>query len=280
MPQGQSKADADGQGVKTTGAAAEPPANQRLAADAPAGGHLRSFPFARRRVPDTLLAMKIARTSLGVVLSAALQVGCSKDAPPKPAEPGVTHPVTATPVKPSSAAASTFALDADTLDRYLAYRHTMIAAAAETLRSIAHVAPDAGNVTAVTQVTGALARQQAATQAALKANRLTQEQVSAIDPMAADVQRELMLNKSLGQMQVAKSMEDQMAKMPPEMKARMQQTLTDMKAQQEGHAKMASARQRFGDANVDLLVKRSDELLKLADEGKAALSGGSATQPP
>jgi len=226
--------------------------------------------------------MDLGKKRLCLVCGAVLvlaSVGCRKESPAPPARPAMTSP------RPSSAPASPpepatpYVLDAAKLDRYIDYQRRVIAASREALQNIAKVGADAGTFSALSQTSGALKQQGNAVDAALKESGLSKEDVHAIEPMVSDVTAELMASETMNQMNIIKTLEDQMQRVPPEARAQMEKTVKQMKDEQDSRAKLSKERAKYGDANVDLLVSKKDALVQLFKDSLALLSGGTATKP-
>ena len=205
-------------------------------------------------------------------------IGCQKKAAPAPSPPGA-HQGPATTAAPSSptAPAKPFVLDESKLERYIQYQRKVILASRDAIQSIARIGSDAGTLSTLSQTRGALKGQGEAIDAAQMESGLSKDEIHAIEPMVHDVTSELMANETLKQTGVVKMIEEQMAHAPPEARAQLEKTLADMKAQQEEQTKLTKERQKYGDANVDVLVSRKDELIQLFKEAMGVLSGKPAT---
>ncbi len=213
----------------------------------------------------------------GVVLAS---VACRKESPPPPVISATTRPRPSSAPVPPPEPAKPYVLDAAKLDRYIEYQRKVIAASRETLQNIAKIGADAGTFSALSQSSGALQEQGNAVNAALKESGLSKEDVHAIEPMVNDVTAELMASETVNQMNIIKMLEDQMQHVPPDARAQMEKTVKQIKDEQEARAKLTKEREKYGDANVDLLVSKKDALLQLFKDSMRILGGGSKTAKP
>jgi hypothetical protein len=216
------------------------------------------------------------RLLLAVLLTLA---ACTKESPPAaaPAVPARPPPVARpAPTEPSQP----YALDADKLERYLQYQRAATRASVDALKRIGSVGPDAGTLTALTAVGGSLNDQKEGIDSARKASGLSEEEIRAIAPMVGDLSSRFVVATSFDQTSLIKSMEEQVAHAPPQAKAQMEKTVADMKASLEKQQSLAEERKKYGDANVDLLLSKKEDLIKAYKESLGVLGGGAQTAAP
>jgi hypothetical protein len=196
--------------------------------------------------------------------------GCDKGgSAPAPVLPRAVAPS----ARPAADPHKPYVLDGDKLDRYIKYHRTVIAASFDALRNIGQIGPDAGTVTTLVGVKGALGDQKDKMDAALKESGLTDADVTAIDPMVKDLSIQFTLGASFNQDALIEMLEKQAAQAPPQAKAQMEKSIAEMKAQKEARATLSVERKKWGDANVDVLVSRREQLVQMTNEGIAALGG-------
>ena len=198
---------------------------------------------------------------------------CKKEPPPRAAPPARPTATRAPPAQPP-APSKPYVLEADHLDRYIDYQRKVIRASRDALQSIAKIGPDAGTVSTLVQSGGALRSQGNAMETARKESGLSQEDIHAIEPMVKDVTTEWMAAQTIDQNNMIRTLEDQVAHAPRDVRAQMEKTVNDLKAEQEARTKLTKEREKYGDANVDVLVSRKDALLQLFQEALGILSGG------
>jgi hypothetical protein len=181
-----------------------------------------------------------------------------------------------TPAEPSKP----YALDADKLERFLTYQHAATAASIEALRRIGSVGADSGTLTAFAAVGGSLSDQKERVDAARKASGLSEQDIHAISPMVNDLAAKFVVGSSFDTSSLIKTLEQQAEHAPAQSKAQMAHAIAEMKATQERQAKLTEERAKWGDANVDLLLSKKDELITQYKENLAVLGGGAQTAAP
>jgi hypothetical protein len=214
---------------------------------------------------------------IAVVAAVSLAAACSKEAPPPAAVAPAGH---ASPNKPMvmNAPRAPYSLDADKLTRYLQYKKAVIGASSQALQHLAKVGPDAGALSVMMTTGGSLQDMADADTAALKASGLTKQDINAIEPMVSDVTGAIWGAEQMGQTNMIPMLEAQLKNATPENRPQMEKTVAEMKAQQEARTKLTKEREKWGDANVDVMVAQKDALLENFKSALGILAGGA--KPP
>ena len=151
------------------------------------------------------------------------------------------------------------------LDAFLSYRRLLLMAgepSAAQLRTLLR-AVDAGEPDAVDRA-WAILRVQGAREAAARAQTgLSSAEVRAIEPMAADVAAARIFARPMGLGKLSEDLAAARNSLPADRIASVDATLAALREEEDRVEQLADEREAWGDANVDLLLTREKELVRL-----------------
>lgn len=153
-------------------------------------------------------------------------------------------------------------LTADRLDRYLAYQRAV-------LKAESTPPADGGGLALLEQV--ALAEE-----AARKKFALGEREIDALDEMVTDVLDERTYAQAADLEKLVKQGEEMNQKLPEDLRADFEVELDAIRRQRDAAKDLPEERERYGSANVELLLTREAELTALWNErirGPASRSG-------
>ena len=161
--------------------------------------------------------------------------------------------------------AGPYRLTAAKLDAFLSYKRALLDAGELSqaqlralLRAVDAGEPEAG------QRAWALLRAQAAREAAARARTgLTTAEARAIESMAADVAAARVFARPLGLGKLSEDLAAARNSLPPDRRAAVDVTIESLRRDEARLEHLADEREAWGDANVDLLLSREKDLVRL-----------------
>jgi len=175
-------------------------------------------------------------------------------------------------LKPDASVASPegpYVLTRDTLDAYVRYQRAVLVIQDSLLTALSKLPatalkPDAGRASsqsakAALRVLEAKAR--AEEQARLEAG-LSERDAQEIERMVMAIINKRNLGRSFDPTTAINQWEAMRGKLPPAQRTELDHSVDDLKAQQAETSRLSEERRQFGDANVDLLLSREEELTR------------------
>jgi hypothetical protein len=161
--------------------------------------------------------------------------------------------------------AGPYKLSAAKLDAFLGYKRLLLEAGEPSVSQLRGLlrAVDAGEPEAVEQA-WELLRLQGGREAAARARTgLTAAEVRTIEPMAADVAAARVFARPLGLGKLSEDLAAARNSLPQDKRAGVDATLQTLREDEARLERLADEREAWGDANVDLLLSREKELVRL-----------------
>jgi hypothetical protein len=165
----------------------------------------------------------------------------------------------------AAAAHGPYALTKEKLDAYVGYQRKLLDAYETLLKDLAQVKRDAGKgddlaeVNATMKLIEGKAR---AEEAARKEAGLSEEDVNGIADVVTAVISQRQLTQSFHIEEELKKLEEMQAKLRPEQREELAPQLAAMRERIEELQKLTEVRRTYGDANVDLVLTREEDLAK------------------
>ncbi len=163
------------------------------------------------------------------------------------------------------------------LDGYARYQRAMISVYEQLFRDLERAGNgarprDAGaGVPAAVRVVEARAL---AEEKARKESGLAEADLAWIEPMVIDVIAARSLAKSLDAQAQISELEAMEGELQGDVKEGIEQTVEELKAQQEEGLHLSEQRAKYGDANVDRVLGREEELTRNYEQWLARMTGG------
>lgn len=214
------------------------------------------------------------RRSLWVLCVALGFSACKKDkAEPAPAAPQAARPSQAPPpdeqaeeeAPEAELAPGPYPLTKEKLDAYVGYQRKLLEAYETLLKDLAQAKRDAGKgddlaeVNATMKLIEGKAR---AEEAARKEAGLSEVDVNGIADIVTAVISQRQLTQSFHIEEELKKLEEMQAKLRPEQREELAPQLAAMRERTEELEKLTEVRRTYGDANVDLVLTREEDLAK------------------
>ncbi|MCP3140446.1 hypothetical protein [Pyxidicoccus xibeiensis] len=164
------------------------------------------------------------------------------------------------------------------LDAYVGYQRHMLDVYGSLLKGLQGVGAlvDAGTPEALAAARDGLkvveAKARAEAEARARAG-LTEADVNGIAEVVTAVISQRQLGRTLQYEEELKKLEALQAKLPPEQQEGMTAQVASMRRQVEAFEKLADARREYGDANVDVVLTREDDLMKNYQEMLRVFTG-------
>jgi hypothetical protein len=214
------------------------------------------------------------RRSLWVLCVALGFSACKKDkAEPAPVAPQAARPSQAPPpdeqaeeeAPEAELAPGPYPLTKEKLDAYVGYQRKLLEAYETLLKDLAQAKRDAGKgddlaeVNATMKLIEGKAR---AEEAARKEAGLSEVDVNGIADIVTAVISQRQLTQSFHIEEELKKLEEMQAKLRPEQREELAPQLAAMRERTEELQKLTEVRRTYGDANVDLVLTREEDLAK------------------
>jgi hypothetical protein len=161
--------------------------------------------------------------------------------------------------------AGPYRLTAAKLDAFLVYKRAVLDAGEPSLAQLRALlrAVDAGEPGAVDRAWAVL-RAQGVREAAARARAgLSAAEVRVIEPMAADVAAARVFARPLGLGKLSEDLAAARNSIPADRRAAVDSTLETLRQDEARLERLADEREAWGDANVDLLLSRERDLVRL-----------------
>lgn len=214
-----------------------------------------------------------------ILVVCALAAGCKKS----PATQGPPAGAPAAPKpggKPAEQAANPgrYTLSKDKLDGYVKYQQALIGIYDTLLKELEKVPPppaDGGrpNAAEMNASMRILQNRAKAEEQARKDAGLSAEDVHEIEPVVTAVINKRSMARLFDAEAAIKQWEQMRKSVSESQRAEIDRTIADMKKQQEETEKLTEERKQYGDANVDLVLTREEELIKNQNAYLQRLSG-------
>ncbi len=197
------------------------------------------------------------------------------------AGPGAATPGDAGPTQSATplADAGPYRLTAAKLEAFLQYKRALLQGGEPSpgqLRELLR-AVDAGEPDAVEKAWAFLHAQGTREAAARARTGLSPSEVRVIESMAADVAAARVFARPMGLGKLSEDLAAARNSLPPDRRAAVDSTLAALREDEARVERLADEREAWGDANVDLLLTREKELVRLYEAqvrgARARLSG-------
>jgi hypothetical protein len=158
-----------------------------------------------------------------------------------------------------------YTLTKEKLDAYVGYQRKLLEAYEALLKDLAQVKRDAGKGDELAEVNATMKLIEGkarAEEAARKEARLSEEDVNGIAEVVTAVISQRQLTQSFHIDEELKKLEEMQAKLRPEQREELAPQLAAMRERIEELQKLTEVRRTYGDANVDLVLTREEDLAK------------------
>ena len=165
----------------------------------------------------------------------------------------------------AEAARGPYTLTKEKLDAYVGYQRQLLDAYETLLKDLAQVKRDAGKGDELAEVNATMKLIEGkarAEEAARKKAGLTEEDVNGIADVVTAVISQRQLTQSFHIEEELKKLEEMQAKLRPEQREELAPQLATMRERIEELQKLTEVRRTYGDANVDLVLTREEDLAK------------------
>jgi len=221
--------------------------------------------------------------TLGVLGSAACSGEKAPAAAVQASKPAPSRPAPRTTPTPDAAGANpegAYVLTKEKLDAYVRYQKALIGiydgllTALEKLPATA-LKPDAGRgaVAGANAAMRVLEGKARAEEQARTETGLSERDAREIERMVMAIVNKRNMGRSFDPTTAIKQWEAMREKVPADQRAELDKSINDLKEQQAELVKLSEERQQFGDANVDLILSREDELTQNYNAYLAKLTG-------
>lgn len=214
------------------------------------------------------------RRSLWVLCVALVFSACKKDkAEPVPVAPQAARPAQASPpdeqaeeeAAEAELAPGPYPLSKEKLDAYVGYQRKLLEAYETLLKDLAQTKRDAGKGDDLAEVNATMKLIEGkakAEEAARKEAGLSEVDVNGIADVVTAVISQRQLIQSFHIEEELKKLEEMQAKLRPEQREELSPQLAAMRERIEELQKLTEVRRTYGDANVDLVLTREEDLAK------------------
>jgi hypothetical protein len=214
------------------------------------------------------------RRSLWVLSVALVFSACKKEkAEPTPSAMEAARPSPASsedeqaPEPGATFGPGMYVVSKEKLDAYVGYQRKLLDAYDVLLRDMAKVQGkrDGGALDSMAEVNATMKLIEGkakAEEAARKEARLSEEDVNAIAEVVTAVISQRQLVQALQFDEELKKLEEMQAKLTPEQREELEPQVAAMRERLEELQKLSEVRQTYGDANVDIVLTREEDLAK------------------
>lgn len=220
------------------------------------------------------------RTVLSGLLVLLTFSACKKEETASRPAPGEAagQPSEAAPVADGEVAAGPYAVTKAKLDAYVGYQRRMLEVYGSMLKGLQGLGAlvDAGTPEAMASARAGLKVVEAKAKAEAEARQqagLSEDDVNGIAEVVTAVISQRQLGRTLQYEEELKKLEALQAKLPPEQQEGLAAQVASMRRQVESFEKLADVRRDYGDANVDLVLTREDDLMKNYQEMLRVFTG-------
>ncbi|MCP3057775.1 hypothetical protein LXT21_03180 [Myxococcus sp. K38C18041901] len=220
------------------------------------------------------------RKALWVLAGALALSGCKKDGAAGSDVPGVEDAGAAglDALEAAEAGAGAYGVTPEKLTAYVAYQRRMLEVYGSQVKGLQGlgVLVDAGTPEAMAEVRAGLKVVEAKAKAEAEARASAGLSVADINGLAQVVtavigQRQL--GRTLQYEDELRKLEELQQKLPPEQREELAAQVASMRRQVESFQKLTDVRREYGDANVDVVLTREDELMKNYQEMLRVFTG-------
>jgi hypothetical protein len=203
---------------------------------------------------------------------------CKKEeAAPRPASEEAAGAAAGGPVE-GEAAAGPYVVTKEKLDAYVGYQRRMLEVYGSLLKGLHNLGAlvDAGTPEAMASARAGLKVVEAKAKAEAEARAqagLSEADVNGIAEVVTAVISQRQLGRTLQYEEELKKLEALQAKLPPEQQEGLAAQVASMRRQVEAFETLADARREYGDANVDVVLTREDDLMKNYQEMLRVFTG-------
>ncbi|WP_164000152.1 hypothetical protein [Pyxidicoccus caerfyrddinensis] len=218
------------------------------------------------------------RTMLSGLLVLLAFSACKKEeAAPRPAPGEAAEPATGAPVE-GAAEVGPYTVTKEKLDAYVGYQRRMLEVYGSLLKGLHGLGAlvDAGTPEAMASARAGLKVVEAKARSEAEARQqagLSENDVNGIAEVVTAVISQRQLGRTLQYEEELKKLEALQAKLPPEQQEGLAAQVASMRRQVEAFEKLADARRDYGDANVDVVLTREDDLMKNYQEMLRVFTG-------
>ncbi|MCK8497457.1 MULTISPECIES: hypothetical protein [Myxococcus] len=219
------------------------------------------------------------RKALWVLAGALALSGCKKDGAAGSEAPGVEDAGAAgLDALEAAEAGAAYVVTPEKLTAYVAYQRRMLDVYGSQVKGLQGlgVLVDAGTPEAMAEVRAGLKVVEAKAKAEAEARASAGLSVADINGLAQVVtavigQRQL--GRTLQYEDELRKLEELQQKLPPEQREELAAQVASMRRQVESFQKLTDVRREYGDANVDVVLTREDELMKNYQEMLRVFTG-------
>ncbi|GEL72927.1 MULTISPECIES: hypothetical protein [Myxococcus] len=163
--------------------------------------------------------------------------------------------------------AGPYTVTKEKLDAYVGYQRRMLEVYASLMKGLQNLGAlvDAGTPEAMAAAREGLKVVEAKAKAEAEARReaqLSEADVNGIAEVVTAVVSQRQLGRTLQYEEELKKLEALQAKLPPEQQQGMAPQVASMRAQVEAFQTLADARRDYGDANIDVVLTREEDLIQ------------------
>jgi hypothetical protein len=218
------------------------------------------------------------RTVLSGLLVLLTFSACKKEeAAPRPAPGEAAEPADGAPAA-GEAEVGPYTVTKEKLDAYVGYQRRMLDVYGSLLKGLHGLGAlvDAGTPEAMASARAGLKVVEAKAKAEAEARQqagLSESDVNGIAEVVTAVISQRQLGRTLQYEEELKKLEALQAKLPPEQQEGLAAQVASMRRQVEAFEKLADARRDYGDANVDVVLTREDDLMKNYQEMLRVFTG-------
>ena len=174
--------------------------------------------------------------------------------------------------------AGPYTVTKEKLDAYVGYQRRMLDVYGTLLKGLQGLGAlvDAGTPEAMAAAREGLKAVEAKAKAEAEARReanLSEADVNGIAEVVTAVISQRQLGRTLQYEEELKKLEALQAKLPPEQQQGMEAQVASMRAQVEAFQMLADARRDYGDANVDVVLTREEDLIQNYQEMLRVFTG-------
>ncbi|AGC47176.1 putative lipoprotein [Myxococcus stipitatus DSM 14675] len=207
------------------------------------------------------------RKALWVLAGLLAFSGCKKDGATGSEAPGVEDAGPAAQAAEEAAAAGPYVVTPEKLTAYVAYQRKMLEVYGSQVKGLQGLGAlvDAGTPEAMAELRAGLkvveAKAKAESEARAEAG-LSVTDVNGIAEVVTAVIGQRQLGRTLQYEEELHKLEQLQEKLPPEQRTELAAQVASMRAQVESFQKLADVRRQFGDASVDVVLTREEDLMK------------------
>ena len=202
-------------------------------------------------------------------VAALALVACKKEQPASLAPPPQAAAAPEGVVAATEPVAQAFVATGPKLASFVKYQQKMLEVHAQALTDLKTMdgkgdAGDyggvAGGLAAANDAVGFIKRREAAQVVARKESGLTEQEVEQYESLVGDVIMKRLVGRTVNLESTLKRMEQMRSSLPKDQQAGLDQSLSELKKQQEEMKMLAEEREKYGSANVDLVLTQEAEL--------------------